>query len=752
MKGWPQPIVLAICLFFSTAGLAQLREAAVLDLTIRNGEDQTRLFAAEHAMDVAGIPYFVTTDLTVASGYAMIVTAGRIWESTLDSLEEGQIDAYVFGGGIFVTPRLSDSDLYPVFGLFDNETSRTHYTMSWEMQTEDPALEWFDDPFEQVISIGRDTNPEIIFTKTLFLAGATALATWIDTTPAISSFHYGAGEGIVLGFSFKDLILRPQLNADYTAERSFANGFEPTSDTIMLFLRGLYTSRIAFAPYKHTSPYKSQAALVVTHDVDSTTGMQLMSVFADLEEESGVIGTYNITTHYVADGIATDFYRPFIADIMDMVQRGHILGNHSVGHFPDFGQESNVPEGTPGNTMTNYEPFWDGTQSNNATVFGELEVPQLLLTQDVGFTPRDFRSGHLAFNDKQVNVLDALGIDYDSSRSANDVLTNFPYQLLHDNRFSGAPSSVWELANTISDVFHDDPISEANYGQKADIWIDVTRRNAANSASTVLLIHPNREYKALAQEQLLEALGPEIMYLDMPAYGDYWKRRRDFSFRSEISLDNLVITVPNALLPLDPMQSIVVPNGTLLADVTVQDEDANVLPFQQSVWKDTDLILHAGNHPYLRMVSPNGGESLGAEAAHAIDWVSNGEVGTVTLSVSLDNAETWTILAADLPNTGCFMWTAPVIDLGACLFRVKETAGIQADKGDQVFAVVSNRGDLNENSVRNGTDQNILASFIAGNIQQGAPPFTAPLVYADLNNDCIVNIVDLLRLSALSAN
>jgi len=60
-------------------------------------------------------------------------------------------------------------------------------------------------------------------------------------------------------------------------------------------------------------------------------------------------------------------------------------------------------------------------------VLGETEVSKLLLEQDFGTMCRSFRAGFLDFNPKLINALDTLGYAFNSTFSANDVLTDFPY-------------------------------------------------------------------------------------------------------------------------------------------------------------------------------------------------------------------------------------------------------------------------------------------------------------------------------------
>ncbi len=671
----------------------QLREVALLDLVPRNGDSNvSKLIATQHALSVAGVPFVTTTDLAVAVQYAMIVCDARIQSSTLDAAEETVLIDYVNGGGILLSPRVSESNLYPLFGITSQTSSTTHFTTEWNMAGGHPEMVWFDDPLEQTISLGRDTSTEMFHTKHFTVDTAAVLASYGDGPIAITRNQYGAGFAYQIGFSFKDVVIRNLLNLDYSAQRSYSNGFEPTTDTIMLFLRGIYTSRVPYGAWKHTSPYASDAVMMMTHDVDSTTGMQRMAWFAELEENSGLQGTYMITTHYISDAVAGDFYTPHTTEIAEIHSRGHLLESHSVGHFPDFHDETVFPEGSPGNTMATYTPSYDGSQTTGGTVFGEFEVSKLLLENDFGASISLFRSGHLAFNEKQFNVLALAGYDYDTTNSANDLLTNFPYQGVEDSNFSGALSTVWEIPMTISDVFPDAPISIDNYADKAAIWFDVTQRNADNYASTVLLIHPNRDYKVWAEDLYLQSLPTTIMQMNPVAFGDYWKQRNAFSYSSELNGSDLLITVPDAQLPLNSKLSIVVHDGALLNSIEVRSEGNQLLSFQTMSWEGNDLLVYQDQHHFVRVTSPNGGEVLIGGQQTTVTWNSSSNIPAVDLDYSIDDGTSWVGIASGTANSGSYSWSVPEITAAACRIRVSEPAAWSSDISNSAFAIEHDTG------------------------------------------------------------
>lgn len=570
------------------------REVALLDLAPFNNDTDSSTFSLKHALDVAGVPYVITTDLDEATGYSMVVTSSYLGSSTLDGDGDGtsnrtKLYDYVSGGGILVSAEVTDSALLPLFGVSAPITSKARHRMIWQTDGLDPTLSYFDDPNESTISLGSLSRASVITTRGYGLSGAISLAEFSDGTNAISKHPYGEGEAYALGFSFTDLILRNQLNRDLSAQRTRYNGFEPTSDTIMLFLRRVYEVNVPHAVWKYTSVQQSKGVLMLTHDVHPRSRIAAMNELADFEAGRGIVATYNIQTDYLPKNSKGDAYTPNIARFQTVAAQGHEIANHTVGHFKDWANESRFPLGSPGNTKETYTPSYDGTATTGGSVYGEIEVPTLLLKSDVGSDVRTFRSGSLYWNDQQVNVLDMLGYDYDSSNSANDVLTNFPYLLRYDRSFAGTISSVYEIPMTLWDL----NMSQSNFESFVDAWLSVIERNAANFAPTVLLVHPHVDGALAAVTSLLDQLPQEIRILDMSTFGDFWRYRDEFTFETRLDEDALVIILPHSLeLPGNAALSLFVRGGAELSELRVEREDGTPIEFESVVVDGTSLLVH----------------------------------------------------------------------------------------------------------------------------------------------------------------
>jgi peptidoglycan/xylan/chitin deacetylase (PgdA/CDA1 family) len=582
----------------SLSGFAQKNRIAILDLTVRDTESvDANRFSAEHILKVAGLPYFITDTVNNAMQSNFILCTSNIESYSFNQAEGDSLRAFVQRGGTLFVTQLKDTAIFDIFGVYDYTYSTTHYGFDFLTDSTDNTFRWIDDANEKHIKLADTSYSAVMSSRSYMLTTATPLAKFDDDSVALIKNNYGSGYAYVLGLNWKDVVLRNEVAAHYKAARTYSNGFEPGTDAFILLIRAIYAKYNNYAVWKHTSGLNSKASLIITHDVDATTSIRdMMNKFASYEKSNKIIATYFITTHYMHDSLAKNFWTNYISDLLEVKYKGHEIASHSVSHVPDFDIETIVPEGTCGNTELTYQPFYNGHFSTNVTVCGETEVSKLLLERDIQTIIRSYRTGYLAYNNKTLNSLETNGYSFNSSHSANDVLTAFPYQGHLDNSMNGAISKIYEIPNTISDVFTSNPISEANYNDKVAIWSDVVKRNANNNAASVLLIHPNRIWKIQAEQNLIRSLASDIRIIPFEHYGDYWKAREACNFDYNMENDSLlVITIKNTSLPLHHDMSFIVDNGMLLYKIRVEDESHNPINLLQSKWETQSKILYSEN-------------------------------------------------------------------------------------------------------------------------------------------------------------
>lgn len=583
--------------FFSVVVAAQKNAFVILDVSQRNNEVTSgNLFSAAHALIVAGTPYSISTDVDSAIQNKFILVSSSIESNTFTIAERDSLISFVDKGGILFITQLKDSSLFKLAGVSDYQYSSTHYFFNWTLENLGQAGEFIDDPKEKVIKLADSSFTKSISFRSYTLSSAVSLAKFENDSVAFSKNQYGKGFVYLLGINWEDLVLRNQVSRHFKAARSFSNDFEPGSDVFYLFLRGIYKEHSYFSVYKHTSVQNSNSILVITHDVDATSAIKdIMTDFSSYEYNNNIRATYFITTHYMHDSVAKDFWNGYLDEIISVKNRGHELASHSVSHVPDFDNSSVVKMGScSGEDENSYRPFFDGTKSNSVTVCGEVEVSKKLLDDNVGSNIKSFRAGYLAYNKYILEALEQTGYKFNSSHSANNVLTAFPFQGHLDLSINSRLSHIYEIPNTISDVFVADRITETNYNEKVDIWIDVQRRYAHNYAPSVLLIHPNRNWKILGQQRFIKSLPPKTAIIPFEEYGNYWKDREGCGIEINQDADSIVnVIVSENKLQLNSMLSFIVNNGQSAKEIHVTDKQGNTIPLLQGKWRKNDVILYS---------------------------------------------------------------------------------------------------------------------------------------------------------------
>jgi peptidoglycan/xylan/chitin deacetylase (PgdA/CDA1 family) len=560
-------IALSLCTSY-VSSFAQQRKVALLDLTTRNAEENTsRYRSVQWLLNTAGVEYTSTTSLTTALTYPVIVFSPVVKSSTFNSAERTSITNYVNNGGVIVCSSMQASSLFSLCGVsaVSSSTTRRYYNST---TTSLPWLyERITDPAETSIRFLGTSSGYSCTSRSYTLNGGTSLAQYEDGKHAFVYKATGQGHVYTFGIDLRDVVLRFQIDDDGNAQESYSNSFEPGADVFMLLIQNIVRHHIPNTVRVHTSPHCSSSSVIITHDYDSKTCQDTSKFFVDMEYERGVKATYNVTTSYYSNGWISGFYNTGVTAVQYILSKGHNVGSHSVGHFPDFENSTRFPLGTQGVEPISYHPLYSTTTrvTTGGNVFGEVEISKALLQNNHGINVKTFRSGELAYNKYLPYALQQTGYTFNSSFSANDVLTNFPFYTVDQKKYSGAQLRVLEIPMTISDVWTPS-MSITNYPQKVAVWTSVTRKNDANNAPTVLLIHPNRTWKVTAEEMYLDSLPETATVITMEEFGEFWQERDTLDFTSTLSNNTLRIEL-NTNTP-DERLSFVVDNANQLDGVT----------------------------------------------------------------------------------------------------------------------------------------------------------------------------------------
>ena len=533
--------------YISTNDVVAQKHCVLLDLSQQNahneeeGEHSRNVYSAQYLINLAGIPYAVATNVTEAIAQAnMIVCASPFKQSTLTASEIQLLKKWVEQGGVFVAPAITNtnSHLCDLFGLESVAYSKERRAFTWrEEYLHEQELSYFDEPEERTVSLGRARSTTVESIKTYGYQPATAEAmAYFDSTNVAAVLRHRIGQGVIytFGILWRDVVQRSQLGKNTTATRITSNGFEPSADIYAFFLRSLHAKINPVSVWKYTIPQGYESVLIPTHDCDSRTAYDEMYWVSEYEKSLGVSAHYFLTVHYFRDqGYLSDFYN---AETKPKAQRllvdGHTVGSHSVCHFPDFSNTNLFPA-----TVVTKEAYAASAHHDKAigitqggSTWAELGLSKLIIEDDLGNRVRSFRSGHLCMNKHMPMVQKAVGYTFSSCYASCNVLSQFPFHERMGNDWTGA-QGVLQIPLHISDVINANPMTDTAWNHAPDIWLKVLEKLQGNYAPTVLLIHPNRDWKMFAMRQLVEAMDREKVGLyNFEAYGDFWLAREKMSF------------------------------------------------------------------------------------------------------------------------------------------------------------------------------------------------------------------------------
>lgn len=560
------------------------RTIAILDVTARNSEISKNVYSLEHICKTIGVPYHTTTVVPDAVRYPILIISSDVY-LTYTFSEILTLRNYVSGGGILIAPFVKDPAFFNLFGITEYKISTTNFTLTWT-DTNSSELRWIDDPLEKTMSLSEPWHPRVNNTCSYTTSSAVPMATYLQYgTTGIARNAYGKGFAYCLGFSFQDLVFMPQIDKDIDAERQYGSGFEPTSDVLMLFVKGVYARFVEYATWKHTLPYNSLPVFVLTHDIDLATSMIVLNDYSTWEKCNNIRSTFFINTKYNSDYQNPAFYDQYIPQMKFLVKQGFDIGSHSVGHLRDF---QNLPFGQLGNTKQSYLPY-DGVNSSvGGTVLGELEVSKNLLEQDLGIKVRSFRPGLLYDPFEIGKALDTTGYTQSSLHSANDVMTNFPYRMARKRAVDTEFTKVLEMPIS----FFTDP----KVSQKTDSIINkltlVVGQVNANYAPFIVLLHSTNLYKLSVQKELIKSLPPGTLFMDINELATFWLTREAFEFNQVVKNDSATITVPDTYLPVNEQLSMVISNGRNLKSLVLQNQNGQPIPFLRDNFEQNDLIIY----------------------------------------------------------------------------------------------------------------------------------------------------------------
>lgn len=494
-------------------------ESFAMQVAVFQASEEEGMLGVVHALSEMGIPFFVTRDLDQALRHSLVIVYPGANGTTFNSQQLSQLNLHVRSGGSLMSFNVVAGALKSLFGFSDAIPSRRRHRVMFNASS-DPIERYLNRPEEREVQLGNPMYEEIFWTNGYAPDGTSeVLANFDDGTAAVLRKKIGSGTSYLFGLSFQDVILRNQINHDYDAERHYVNAFEPGSDVWILALRAWYESAQAGAVRLGTIPNAKQSVLLLSHDVDWENSFDPILEFSAMEARHHVKSTFFIQTKYVSDAnSASFFFGKNLFNLRKIKEQGFSIGSHSVIHSRGF-NKFELGAGTE--TFTTYRPRSTGFDGAiNANVFGEIRVSKQLLDGELsGQQTVFFRAGHLRVPPTMPEALQRCGYLFDSSFTAQDVLTNFPYSLPLGLSFE-EDSHILEFPITFEDE------QAPRLDLRVPIMLEVIRANAENEAINLILIHTNEaNYKLKAEEDLLNQLPEGVIATDPLSFANFWRAR-----------------------------------------------------------------------------------------------------------------------------------------------------------------------------------------------------------------------------------
>jgi len=478
-----------------------------------------------HALRGMGVPFFVTRDFDQALRHRLVILFPGADKGTFTADQVRRLTRHVGEGGALFAQDVTAEPLRGLFGFREARRSQTRHRIRFESGT-DPILKYLNRPEEREVRLAAAAYKETPWTSGYAAdSGAAVLASYDDGDAALLSRPLGLGRAYLCGPSYTNVVLRCQSNRDFEAERHYVNVFEPGADVWLLLLRAWYESSAPDFVRLATNPGGRRSMLLLSHDVDWENSFAPALDFARLEKEAGAGSTFFIQTKYVSDANSAAFFQGANLDrLRELAARGFSIGSHSVMHARGF----NAFELGPGSeTLASYRPkALDLEHAAGGTVFGEVRVSKSLLDGEIpGQRTILFRAGHLRVPRTLPEALERCGYEFDSSFTACDVLSNFPYHLPRDLGFDDE-SGVYEFPVTLEDE------EAPGIARRVPEALEVIRANSDNGAVNVVLIHTNdAKGKLEAEAALLRQLPDGVGAGDLLAFARFWRARDRLRWR-----------------------------------------------------------------------------------------------------------------------------------------------------------------------------------------------------------------------------
>ncbi len=108
------------------------------------------------------------------------------------------------------------------------------------------------------------------------------------------------------------------------------------------------------------------------------------------------------------------------------------------------------------------------------------------------------------------------------------------------------------------------------------------------------------------------------------------------------------------------------------------------------MFDESDKVFSISPEPYVKVISPNGGESLQAGSSQNISWTS-ANIKDVKIEFSINNGAQWEVITPSTPSDGNYTWeNIPDANSSLCRIRISDAKdGMPSDTSDANFEIVN---------------------------------------------------------------
>lgn len=310
-----------------------------------------------HGLKSIGVPFTITRDAAEATRHKVVLAYPTISGRVLDEPALVALRQHVASGGTLIATQVLGGGLQDVFGFDAVSESRSHHRIDFDISTSatEPSLDWLSHPHEHSVLLGNPKNPDSWIGTQVYEGAETTLARFDDGSPALTRYQDASGgSAYALGFDLGFFIMRAHGDRNDQGYRSYANGYEPSVDVWLRWLRELYHQHEPLAVTLDSVPEGKPLAAVVTFDVSFVQSMEHLRVYKDLLKRLHVPATFFIQTKYYRDFQDEGFFNDRTLEaITELQSAGMVIASHSVSHSDMY---ASAPLGDGRETFPEYQP------------------------------------------------------------------------------------------------------------------------------------------------------------------------------------------------------------------------------------------------------------------------------------------------------------------------------------------------------------------------------------------------------------